>query len=501
MNTIFNSIEPKTVLNPVSQDIECVLMNTKKEEYYIHTYDARPIIRKLREELHVSDEVLSKFDLPEIPRTNCCNAISITLYFNKCDFGTMDKYLSSIYRTVKNVNKRLPDWLVRLYFDKTVYECIDKKEIIKEDSDIFKKFKEIIKSPNVEIYTYNCQNFYNDGKVTAKIRSLRFLTLIDPTVNICAIREADGYITNLECHNLNIFSRQNDRLFYLPWLTDHIDLFKLRGENVYYYPLFSYQAWLKTYKMTFAYDYFKENQNMYDLLAGMFTTKLKIKSEFYFQNSQFLHDKIEEISKMNLETFQQKYPKNLYINNMPIIIETLNNGFDEIFLLDIYKEIISVPVKYETFYIMFGSNPDPELTQFVNHRKDSLFYANNIYNIKYEAPFIPFKIMKDLKEKQIIPPTFDESKIDKSLIEHTNVDFEIYDAVILKDIIYNDMFNITFINNTEVSRMHGIYLSSVLNLPYIHHIDYSSPYDIKIKYLKYKQKYMNLKNKISKLSI
>jgi hypothetical protein len=468
-------------------------MNTKKEQYYKHTYDARPIIRKLREELHISDEVLSKFDLPVIPRTNCCNAISITLYLNNCDFQNMYKYLSSIYRTVKNVHKKLPDWLVRIYFDKSVYECIDKVKII---SDIFKKFQEIITSPNVEIYTYNCQNFYNDGKITHKIRSLRFLTLIDPTVNICAIREADGYMTNLECHNLNIFSRQNDRLFYLPWLMNKVDLF----DNNEYFKLYGYQLWLRTYKESFGYDFFKENQNIYELLAGMFTTKLKINPEFYFKNSRDLFHKIEEFNTFNnMVSLLEKYP-NIISINLDHIITGLNAGFDEIFLLDIYKEIISVPISINPPAMMFPTECSVELIELVNTKKNSLFYANNIYNIKYEAPFTAFKIMKDLKEKQIIPPTFDESKIDINLIDHTDPRFDYYDAVILKDIIYNDMFNITFVNNTELSSRHGIYLSSVLNTPYTLSID-TSPYDLKKKYLKYKQKYMNLKNKMSKLSI
>ena len=36
----------------------------------------------------------------------------------------MEKYLFSIYRTVKNVEKNLTDWIVRLYFDMTVYNCV-----------------------------------------------------------------------------------------------------------------------------------------------------------------------------------------------------------------------------------------------------------------------------------------------------------------------------------------------------------------------------------------
>jgi len=170
------------------------------------------------------------------------------LYLNKLDDGHgeigdivgsmkyfLNKYILSIHRSVINVNKNLPDWVVRIYFDKSVYKRMQEIEIHKTNSSaeelieintFLQKFKEIIESPNVELYTYDCPKFYIiDGNASAFIRSLRYLTLIDPTVNISAIREADGYMTNLECHNLKIFSNgQHNRLFYLPWLIDSVNL-------------------------------------------------------------------------------------------------------------------------------------------------------------------------------------------------------------------------------------------------------------------------------------
>jgi hypothetical protein len=500
MENIFNSVKPKEVLNPVSQDEICMLMNTKKEEYYIHTYDARPIIRKLREELHVSEEVLSKFDLPEIPRTNCCNAISIMLYLNHPSNTFSEyKYLNSIHRSVKNVNKKLPDWLVRIYFDKSVYEIIQEhiEYIAKGLTDEYKKnivdkFQEIIKSPNVEIYTYNCKNFYHGENISNKIRSLRFLTLIDPTVNICAIREADGYMTNLECHNLNIFSRQNERLFYLPWYNSAVDLF---NDNLYV-RLNAYSEWLKMYKRTFGYDFFKENLNIYDLLAGMFTTKLKINHEFYFKNSQNLFHKIEEFNTFNSVSIREKYPYiELYREGIDTVTDLFNSGFDEIFLLDMYKEIISVPISIEASSVVFFPNDcTPDLIELVNTRKKSLFYANNILNITFTEYPSELHFIKVLKDNHIIPETFvfDETKINHLVNTFRPSTIEYYDSIFLKNIIYDDIFNIIFPSDGVAIQ---VYFSYALNKPYE---DVNSIYDIEKKYLKYKQKYLQLKNKYLK---
>jgi hypothetical protein len=509
MKSIFNSVEPKEVLNPISQDEICTLMNTKKEQYYKHTYDARPIIHKLREELHLSDEVLSKFDLPVEPRTNCCNAISIMLYLSASNGQSAYKYLSSIHRSVKNVNKKLPDWLVRIYFDKSVYEIIRmcEENIAKGltyefEQIIVRKFQEIITSLNVEIYTYDCENFYRHQSISEKIRSLRFLILSDPTVNVCAIREADGYMTNLECHNLNIFTQQNDRLFYLPWLMNEVDLFY----NNEYTRLNGYQLWLRFYKQSFGYDFFKENLNIYDLLAGMFTTKLKINSEFYFKNLQNLFHKIEELNTFNMVSLREKYPHVTYeillgefgvLDVLGVLIDRLNSGFDEIFLLDIYKEIISVPISIKASSMNFFPNKcTPDLAELVNTRKNSLFYANNILNIKFTENPSLLDFIKVLKDNHIIPETFviDETKIKPLPEKLAPYYIQYYDSIILKNIIYHDIFNIT-IPSEYRGKVEKLYFSVALNTPYM---NVDSNYDIEKKYLKYKQKYMNLKNKYFK---
>jgi hypothetical protein len=493
IESIFKNEASKDVLNPISQlEGECKLMNTKKEKYYTHVYDARPILSKLRDELKVSEEIISNFDLPIEPRQNCCNAVSIMLYLIKktqtpygdiANINDMNKYLNSVNRSVKNADRKLPDWLVRIYMDKSVYECMEIIKKLKNDNiDIYLRsqelydniiiiFEEIITSPNVEIYTFDCKSFYVDGKIKENIRSLRFLVLIDPTVNICAIREADGYMTNLDCHNLKIFSNSN-RLFYLLSTRGaNIELIKDSGNSYDYNRFNSYASWLRIYKSTIRNEFFNDHQNIYDMLAGVFTTKLKLKPEFYFSRSRELFDKIQAISNITQQEFEEKYDSHKQYS-IESLLRNLYQGFDEIFLLDIYKEITSLKIFNEKGKISYEEGEIKQL-------KDSLFYATNILNLIYTYYGDIPTIVQDLKDKQIIPQSFDVTKLEPKIESNE------FDAYILKDIIYNDIFDI---------KLDNINISYYSNIPYGIYQD--SPYDFQKKYLKYKQKYLMLKNKI-----
>ena len=210
---------------------------------------------------------------------------------------------------------------------------------------------------------YNCpdDSFINKNYY----RILRFLILIDPTVNICAIREADGFLNNLECHNLRMFE-YSDRLFYIPPLGVGPNLIhETRPKTVFN----SYSLWLQLYKNILAREFFSTHQNIYDFLAGFFTFKLKIKPEFYYTTAQRLHRQIDAFKTETPESIANKYAPedNSYsLSNMPIqmmgrnvimtrtlrellligsryesIIELFELGFDEILLLDIFKELVS----------------------------------------------------------------------------------------------------------------------------------------------------------------
>ena len=115
------------VQNPLGYSTSCTLITSKKIKYYVHTYDPTTPLLLLRKRL--SSELISE-RFVDSRRENCCNVISISLYFIGCIPDNMTKYLFSIERTVKNVHNNLPGWIVRVYFDNSVHECIktaDKK--------------------------------------------------------------------------------------------------------------------------------------------------------------------------------------------------------------------------------------------------------------------------------------------------------------------------------------------------------------------------------------
>ena len=90
--------------NPLGYQEGCKLITSKKQQYYVHTYDPTKMIKLLTEKLG-SELVSTRFD-GTIRRANCCNIISISLYFIGCELKNMAKYLMSIERTVKNVQNK-----------------------------------------------------------------------------------------------------------------------------------------------------------------------------------------------------------------------------------------------------------------------------------------------------------------------------------------------------------------------------------------------------------
>ena len=143
------------VLNPIVRGLKCKLINNKcSETYYCHTYDPSIYIDKLKE-LGLSNDVISRFD--NIQKDNCCNVISISLYLKEsCEIDDSNnsteeyfknneyilKTLPSIYATIKNVEKNLPNWIIRVYFDKSVYRCLENiKNEIKKNKEKDEKIK------------------------------------------------------------------------------------------------------------------------------------------------------------------------------------------------------------------------------------------------------------------------------------------------------------------------------------------------------------------------
>jgi hypothetical protein len=132
--------------------------------------------------------------------------VSVSLYY----IGNIDiklqMFLASIIRTVGNVKKYLPNWLVRIYIDPSVFQGLIRyqKQILgasifpdateREDDThpypyILEYLECLFAAENVEMYTYFC-----DSKESIEARrTYRFLPMLDPSVSAYAIREADTF--------------------------------------------------------------------------------------------------------------------------------------------------------------------------------------------------------------------------------------------------------------------------------------------------------------------
>ncbi|AYV78148.1 MAG: hypothetical protein Edafosvirus5_66 [Edafosvirus sp.] len=318
--------------NPLGLTNQCLLINNKKTSYYIHKYKPERILSRIRgyaseDRTEMLTYINQIFDLT--PKDKCCNCISISLYYLDefyYDIGKLKSYLLCIQRTVKNVRRCLSDWLIRIYLDVSVYTTV-RNNAIKEEANVEKRknvtdiLDFLFTAENVEIYTFFCKNILDKSTPIHNIRSYRFLSMIDPSVNISVIREADGIVTKIDCHNIKIFS-DSDRIFYfLPFLTDETVRDKSNG-------LSAYSIWLRLYKKYMSTEYFKIKNNQMEILAGTLAVSLKIKHDKYFTTMTGIKANIDSLFKDQRDDYNYR---------------ATSTGFDEIFLLDLFKDLISVP--------------------------------------------------------------------------------------------------------------------------------------------------------------
>lgn len=189
-----NSINKIT--NPFDNSSTCYfeLLNVKKEAYYIHNnYKNIELLEKLKKSNILDEDYLkSYFNSDKI--VGCCKCVNIILYINIDNNNNKVSpitYITSIFFSAVNMYFLLNEYILRLYIDSSVIEFCEKNEIFKIIYDY------IFKLPNVEIYLIDChidQAYFK--------RIYRFLSLIDEKVCINIIREADGYVTFLDCHNI-----------------------------------------------------------------------------------------------------------------------------------------------------------------------------------------------------------------------------------------------------------------------------------------------------------
>lgn len=469
--------------NPLNTEEKCKLFSKKADAitYYTHTYDPTAMIAKVRGELGLSEEVLDRFD--SVRREGCCNVISITLYVTEeyCTMEILEKYLYSIHRTVKNVLKKLPGWIVRVYFDTSVEECVTKEEF-KEFNEIFNAIKD---SPNVEIYTYDCPSFKKGASgeesqiPIARTRTLRFRPLSDPEVNFCVVREADGIVSNLDCHNIKMFTNSENILFYLPLCVEYSVQAKFD----------SYSDWLRLYKIMFGHDYFKERQSLNEFLAGTFCCRLKLKRDYYQktvialqkQINDFFSKSGEELAAVSfmadtdskIRCFNTMYTNiaTIIANRKESVQKALNLGFDEILLLEMYKELICVKIVPDVKWGDMGLiNLDAMKKQ--NPHIMSMLMTDNVLLIKNDSIqqrfYTDFEIVYRTLLSEKIISEMDIAEVIKTLREkqpnldyYFNQDILYYiDALLLRNIVIDAPFNI------KLGSHRPKYVSELLNAPY-----------------------------------
>lgn len=421
--------------NPLNRKETCTLLNKKKDSYYIHTYNPTQILEKMKDFPDISNH----FDLTI--RHNCCNCISISLYFtDKLPPKQCVSYLGSIRRTVTNVRKNLPDWLVRLYLDSSVH-----RKMVNSPEGKYKKFIKdslnfLIDAPNVEIYTYCCSKILDNSTPISRTRIFRFLPLSDPDVNIKIIREADGIVTNLDCHNIKIFS-QSDYLFYLPKVIKQY----CYVDSEIYTNTGGYSAWLRIYTKYLEKSYFERKHQTYDLLAGTFGVSLTLKQEYYDQSVEYIRKIIDKADRSSVIQYSPQ-------------LDILDIGFDEILLLHLYRD-----------YVCCDLSNEDEIDRILS----LIIASHNI--VKYN---IGHYITDKNSSLAIIQPLVKES-LDKSLALLNNImlsaffsgedsNMDVYpmtflDAVLKPDNIKPDhVFDIEF--GSDYIRERGILAG--INIPY-----------------------------------
>ena len=525
----------------------CRLVNEKKEKFYNVTRNLSLFQEKYPQ--FRTGFFTDNFDWSD--RSGCCNVIAISLYFLNCNIGTLEKYLLSIQRSIKNIETNLPTWVIRVYFSSSVFDCMappaaEVPTVTDErHTNVREAYEIICNHEQVELYRYEESIF--EGLPIEHSRTLRFLPLIDPEVNVCNVREADGIVTLLDCHNMKIFAASPDHLFYLP---DHgeINRIQLMHQNEELRQLFSsYAGWLSIYKCILNRNYFLYNQNVYDLVAGLFGTKIKPKPEYYTITIKNLNGQIRSIEDFHrlyknikderistggspplfgdiIRDIEDRLPNSTTIFKPPeskihatIMIshevrydltpekfitqfvsknfkKALEVGFDEILLLDLFKNFISVDItqSYETpSYngMMFGLiRRTPQISESILNVQKYII-SDNILKVVVPVSksimqnYVPvvIKTIRNnlnliLRNYGIEATNIRNYKIESIRLFQFNPN-NIYDLLylidsLLTDINFTKAFNITVQINGENWK-----LNEILNVPYLsrYNILYDSP--------------------------
>jgi hypothetical protein len=542
---IFPDIKPIEYSNPLDRRSgkKSYLINSKKTDYYIYEYNPEKIIMNIKN-FDISDDIKEDYisKLSEIadltPKQNCCNCISFILYINY-DQKIIDNWdneipdediYSSLYKlynflyslqlSIINIDKCLPNFISRIYLDISVFKLLfETKKIIdkyvlktNKMETIFNKCINILEllflNKSTEIYTIISDGVNNIHNT----RSYRFLTMIEPDVNIKVFRDADGYVSYLDCMNISKFSNNNTLM--LVYNLTEVDNFISKGNldildelknkfTTTYISTDRYSKWLKHEQEI--NEYCKNNNPLFDLLAGLFSLSVQIKSEKYLF---FLDELIEHkdvtlderlLFRLFIKLISIKDPEN---ESRDFFIDTpdkLNNIF---FILHNFT--------YPNLELIIENirNPKPpysyyrtvNIIQTVNNflvslKTQSLLSEDYLKQIKsyYSSFFEKIKVTKYSSESWLITMVLIDLIFQENIINNTNKIFSLkvdknysnstqyYYSVHLQNEFmfdYEDLVNYVYIDrplNIMSDKVLAMYRGG-----YYH------------KYLKYNTKYQNI---------
>jgi hypothetical protein len=584
-NPIINEIEQCLLLNNKKQDYYKHTYNPQKIIDNVSNYTINENF-KVDDQFKSKyiDNMIKIIDMT--PRESCCNCISFTLYStakieteeeilkrhmdlkakdeeydyfftdsdSKPSYETLYEdlerlcgYLLCLKISVMNIKKRLEDFVVRIYLDISVISVINKFNEIKmeyvRDKEKLEKYKKnileyiqyLFSADNVEIYTYLCESYLQN---IAKIRALRFLPMLDPEVNVSIVREADGIVSYTDIFNIKNFVTSNKMIFIYsyqpknfidPNITNILYNFTetakiptyLSNTEIERYFL-PYSQWLREYIKD--NEYFTNKRPLFDLLAGLFGIKIKVRQEIFMEsihNVNINNNKKIKEKELEIELQKDVDTKTSMIKSLDTFKLAMRIGFDEMFLMELFKDLYTYNIKYDLkeydyitiANIMFILNnfqyPLKKITtnikNFITSKLilDTLFGTdtNNrkIYrNIPHIQNEINMYIMDYNIDYIIKSENITESCIDIQIMNYNDGD----------DMKISNILNNLLTKNILNDRKNWEYRSVIIEYGQNFNIDeivfklYNEQYNFysilnggyKQKYEKYKKKYLNLKN-------
>ena len=327
-------------------------------------------------------------------KDNCCNCISIILYFQDWYEGNelnrlLNVYLYSMKKSLDVVSNNLENFIIRYYIHTSVFDILK----IKEDDD-FEKMKiktdcnEILlylfKHEQCEIFIYSCEKIIGDFDDTrlSRIRIFRFL---HDDINILISREADGIVSISDCNNIKLFMEDRKKILMS---YEYAESFQLGDSNINR----RYHGTLRSFNNLedYAYEIKSEKQQYVDFLAGTLAIKIKINPEYIFDivkefNKIYVLYCLLRISKKHIHTLKSILEKIDYYDGF-------NQSFDEIILNNLLKPINTIDI-LSTYGVLISKKyllfiPNDRLRINYTNKNENEIIEVNLKDVTVPSEFV-----------------------------------------------------------------------------------------------------------------